>query len=138
MTTRRRLIFMGGYTVSLSLCLLLAISCGKKEEATTTSGGPPSSSGMGRPPGGRMGGPGGGGAPVAATASGTEIYQAKCGCHGDQGKGKNAPALASAAAQSEDALTAIIKNGKGKMPAFASQLSDDQIKKVVATIKTFK
>ena len=138
MTTRRCLILVGGYAASLPLCLLLAVGCNKSSEA------PPSTPPMGSQPpggmGGRMGGQRGrgGGQAVAANASGTEIYQAKCGCHGDQGKGKNAPALTSSASKSDDALTAIIKNGKGKMPAFVSQLSDEQIKKVVATVKQFK
>src|SRR5579862_5372199 len=45
-------------------------------------------------PGGPRGGPGGPmGGPVAANASGSEIYQAKCRCHGPDGKGGGAPAL---------------------------------------------
>lgn len=148
MTKRTRLVFAGGYAASL--CLVVATGCGQKteQEASPKDGIPPSA--MGRPPGmeGRMGGgPGGqggmrggpgGGQPIAANASGAEIYQAKCGCHGDQGKGKGAPALTASASKPDDMLTGIIKNGKGKMPAFASQLSDEQIQKIVAEIKQFK
>jgi mono/diheme cytochrome c family protein len=36
------------------------------------------------------------------------------------------------------ALIAIVKSGKGKMPSFAAKLSDDQIKAVVAYIRTLE
>ena len=86
-----------------------------------------------------MGGPrGGGGGPVAANASGAEIYQAKCGCHGPDGKGKRAPALTDVGGDSDSKLTGIIHNGKDKMPAFGTQLTDAQITKVVAYVKAFK
>ena len=140
MTTLRRSASIAGYAISLLLCLLLATGCNKQDSASSTSSGTPSSAGMGRPPGGMRGGSGGQGGrqPLAANASGTEIYQAKCGCHGGQGKGKNAPALTAAANQPENVLFTTIHDGKGKMPAFASQLSDDQIKKVAAAVKQFK
>jgi mono/diheme cytochrome c family protein len=35
-------------------------------------------------------------------------------------------------------LIADTKNGKGKMPAYASKLTDDQIKDVVAYIRTLQ
>ncbi len=86
------------------------------------------------------GGPGGqrGGGPVAENASGAEIYKAKCGCHGEDGKGKRAPALTGVSGDADSKLTTVIHDGKDKMPAFGSQLSDAQIKKVVAFIKGFK
>jgi hypothetical protein len=139
MTTLRRSIFAAGYAASLPLCLFLATGCNKQDPAPSTSAGVPTSAGMSKPPGGMPGGPGGGGGqPLAATATGTEIYQAKCGCHGTGGKGGGAPALTASASKTDDALIKIIHDGKGKMPAFASQLSDEQIKKVVATLKEFK
>jgi len=107
------------------------------------SGGPGGSGGMMGGPGGMRRGPGGpggmrGGGPVAANATGEEIYQQKCGCHGPGGKGGRAPVLTGGAGKSEDELVKIIHDGKGKMPSFASQLTDDQIKKVAATVKAFK
>ena len=130
--------------LAMPLCIALAAGCGKPEDtagtpgATVAPGGPP----PGAPPGGGPGmgrGPGGGGGPIAANASGKDIYQAKCaGCHGAEGKGARGPSLASASGDSDDAITKIIHDGKEKMPAFASQLSDEQIKKLVATVKTFK
>jgi hypothetical protein len=110
---------------------------------TMMGGGPGGPGGMmgGRPGGmgrGRMGGgPGGPGGPIAENASGTEIFQAKCQfCHGTNGQGGRAPKLANVAGSDND-LTKIVHDGKGKMPAFGSQLSDAQIKKVVAAIKQF-
>lgn len=88
---------------------------------------------MGRGPGGM-----GRGGPVAANATGDEIYQQKCGCHGPGGKGGRAPVLTGGGGKSEDELVKIIHDGKGKMPAFGAQLTDDQIKKVAATVKGFK
>jgi mono/diheme cytochrome c family protein len=83
-------------------------------------------------------GPGGRGGPVSATATGAEIYQQKCqGCHGSGGAGGRAPVLTASSGKSDDALFKIIHDGKDKMPAFASQLTDDQIKKVVTEIKGF-
>ena len=79
----------------------------------------------------------GGGAPVAADATGDQIYQAKCGCHGPNGAGGNAPTLAGIH-DSADEVQKTVHDGKGRMPAFGSQLSDDQIKKVVAYVKGLK
>jgi len=81
----------------------------------------------------------GGGAPLADNASGAEIYQAKCGCHGAEGAGGRAPMLTNLASDSDDSLFKIVHDGKDKkMPSFAGQLKDDQIKKVVAYIKQLK
>ena len=74
---------------------------------------------------------------LAAGASGTEIMQAKCGCHGPGGKGGKAPVLVGNAG-SEDNLYKIIHDGKGKMPAFSTQLSEAQVKTVVTTVRQLK
>ncbi len=145
MTRGTRSIIAGGGVTVLSLCLLLSAGCNKAPETSdtppTSAGGPGGSpGGMGRGPGGpgRGGrGPGGGG-PIAANASGEEIYQKKCGCHGPEGKGGKAPVLTGGAGKSEDELFKIIHDGKDKMPSFSAQLSDDQIKKVAAAVKQFK
>jgi mono/diheme cytochrome c family protein len=92
-------------------------------------------------PGGRRGpgGFGGRGGPVSASASGAEIYQQKCqGCHGADGQGGRAPALAGGGGRSADELKGIIQNGKGKMPPFGSQLTADQINKVVTHLQQLK
>ena len=81
---------------------------------------------------------GGKGGPVAENATGAEIYQAKCNCHGPEGKGGRAPVLTAVSSRSDSDLTTIIHDGKGKMPAFGTQLSDAQITKVVAYIKQLR
>ncbi len=76
-------------------------------------------------------------------ASGEKIYKAKCAaCHGADGKGKAAlktQDLASAAVQnmSDAELTSITTNGKGKMPAYGKSLKPDQIKDLVAYIRSY-
>jgi len=88
-------------------------------------------------------------APLAAfAADGAAIYKAKCAsCHGPDGKGETSVgkslklrSLASAEVQkSSDAdLSKVISDGKGKMPAYKGKLSADEIKALVAYIKTLK
>ena len=128
-----------GLFVALPLCMLLIAGCSKPETPEAAPGSPPAGSSgapMGGPGGG--GGQGRGGGPVAANASGAEIYKAKCGCHGPDGKGGRAPVLTALSGDPDEKLTATIHDGKQKMPAFGSQLTDAQIKKVVAYIKAFK
>jgi len=74
----------------------------------------------------------------ADTAATEATYKAKCAsCRGADGKGKEAlktQDFASAAVQSmSDAeLTAVITDGKGKMPAYGTSLKPDQVKDLVA------
>src|SRR5580698_2699165 len=83
-----------------------------------------------------------------AQKPGADTYKAKCqSCHGADGTG-NTPAgkamkvvsfSATDIVSASDAdLIADTKNGKGKMPAYASKLTDDQIKDVVAYIRTLQ
>ncbi len=153
MTRESRFNLHAGLGVALSLTALLAAGCSKPENGAPGSAGGPSSGGpmggsggpmggpgrMGGGPGG-PGGPGGGGkgGPVAENASGAEILQAKCGCHGAGGAGGRAPNLTELHDRSVDDLSKIIHDGKEKMPAFASQLSDAQIKTVAAYVKALK
>jgi mono/diheme cytochrome c family protein len=86
--------------------------------------------------------------PVHGQGGGEAPYKAKCaGCHGVDGKGQttvgkanNVRDLGSAdvQAQSDDAIAGIIGNGKGKMPAYGKSLKPDQIKDLVAYIRTLK
>ena len=79
----------------------------------------------------------------ADTAATEASSKAKCAsCHGADGKGKEAlktQDFASAAVQSiSDAeLTAVITDGKGKMPAYGKSLKPDQVKDLVAYIRSF-
>ncbi len=112
--------------------LLLAAGCSKTPDAAEP---PP-------PPGAQMpgGGPGGGGrgALVSATASGAELYQLKCqGCHGSQGQGARGPSLGKAAGRPAAQIAQVILEGRGRMPAFANQLTPAQIISVAAYVKQF-
>jgi mono/diheme cytochrome c family protein len=80
----------------------------------------------------------------AQTAAAT--YKAKCvSCHGADGKGN--PAVAKTLGvrdftspdvqkQTDAELTAVIQNGKNKMPAYAKSLQADQITGLVAYIRS--
>lgn len=148
-TIGKRPLLRAGLIAALPLCLLVLASCSKTDEASTTPPAPPGEArgGPGGPPPGgpgMRGGPGGpgggmrGGAPLAESASGAEIYQASCRCHGPEGQGGRAPVLTALAGQPDDNLFKVIHDGKGKMPSFGTQLSEAQIKKVVAYIKQLK
>jgi len=81
----------------------------------------------------------------ARDASGARLYTANAcaGCHGADGKGvvKDAPDFTSAAWQAKESDADVvegIKKGKlPKMPAYGEQLSDEEIKALVAHIRTF-
>ena len=84
----------------------------------------------------------------AFAADGAAVYKAKCAsCHGqtgagDTGIGKSLKlrdfSTADVQKQSDADLTTVISKGKGKMPAYDGKLTADEIKAVVATIRTFK
>jgi cytochrome c6 len=79
--------------------------------------------------------------PVSAGAQDEALYKSKCaGCHGADGKKAAGHDLSSADVQKEsDAdLAGVITNGKPpKMPKYAS-LTPDQVKGLVAYIRTLK
>lgn len=78
-------------------------------------------------------------------ADGAAAYKTKCaGCHGADGSKTN-PAMgiralssADVQKQSDKELTDVTAKGKGKMPAYAGKLSDEEIKGVVEFIRTLK
>jgi len=78
----------------------------------------------------------------ADAQAGAATFKAKCvACHGADGKGKEAlktQDMSSAAVQnmSDAELTAITTDGKGKMPAYGKSLKPDQIKDLVAYIRS--
>jgi len=84
----------------------------------------------------------------AFAQSGPDTYKSKCPmCHGADGlaasnigKAMKIPSFKDPAViKSTDAqLIAIIKSGKGKMQPFAGKITDDQIKAVVAYIRTLQ
>lgn len=81
---------------------------------------------------------------VSAAADAAATFKAKCaGCHGADGKGVAAlgtPDYTDAKWQKSKtnaALTAMINNGKGQMPAYKSSMTPADIKGLVAYIRTF-
>jgi len=86
---------------------------------------------------------------AAAMAQGAaDTYKAKCAmCHGADGSGDTpagkamkAPSFAAPEIikASDAELIAITKTGKGKMPAYTGKIPDDQIKDLVAYIRTLQ
>jgi cytochrome c6 len=85
--------------------------------------------------------------PARAQDESAALYKSKCAaCHGPDGSGSatgktmGAHDLGSADVQkmSEAELTTIITDGKNKMPAYGKSLKADQIKGLVAYIRTLK
>ena len=86
--------------------------------------------------------------PAKAQTGGEALYKTKCaGCHGADGKGEtsmgkanNIRDLGSADVQkqTDDELAGIVSNGKGKMPAYAKSLKPEQVKDLVAYIRSLK
>ncbi len=80
--------------------------------------------------------------------TGEALYKTKCAvCHGADGKGETTVGKANKVrdlgsadvqGQSDDAIAGIISSGKGKMPAYGKSLKPEQIKDLVAYIRTLK
>jgi mono/diheme cytochrome c family protein len=77
--------------------------------------------------------------------SGVAVYKANCqSCHGSTGTPSPGIAKmmgikpASEYKSSEKEMIEAVKNGKGKMKAFSSKLSDAQIKDAVGYFRTLK
>jgi mono/diheme cytochrome c family protein len=84
---------------------------------------------------------------VAQAQDASAIYKAKCaGCHGADGTGSATGkqmgahdfTTADVQGMSDADLSAIITNGKNKMPAYGKSLKADDIKGLVAYIRTLK
>ncbi len=83
--------------------------------------------------------------PFAAMADNAAVYKAKCGaCHGADGKGQSPMgkkmnlrdlAAPEVQKQSDAELTKIIAEGKEKMPGYATKLTADEIKGLVAFMR---
>jgi len=86
--------------------------------------------------------------PAKSQTGGEALYKAKCvACHGADGKGETAVGKANnirdlgsadVQAQTDDVIAGIIGSGKGKMPAYGKSLKPDQIKDLVAYIRSLK
>lgn len=81
----------------------------------------------------------------AFAQSAADLYKTKCAaCHGADGS-KEMPAMgvkpltgADVQKKTDAELTASISKGKGKMQPYAGKLTDDQIKSLVAYVRTLK
>jgi cytochrome c6 len=80
-----------------------------------------------------------------AQTSGKDTFTAKCVmCHAEDGTGSQmgrtlkVPNLRSALIQKKSnvELTQVISQGKANMPAFGAALSDDEVKEVIAYVRT--
>jgi cytochrome c6 len=84
--------------------------------------------------------------PANAQDAAAALYKTKCAaCHGADGKGETAVGKTNkirdlgspeVQQQSDADLTAVITSGKGKMPAYGKSLKPDQVKDLVAYIRT--
>jgi cytochrome c6 len=83
-----------------------------------------------------------------AQKSGEEVYKANCAlCHGATGEADTPAGKTFKATQfttpdtfkkSDAELIAFTKKGKGQMPAWEGELTDDQLKNVIAYIHTLE
>ena len=83
-----------------------------------------------------------------AMGDGAAVFKAKCAsCHGPDGSGLTGMGKAmklrdlgsaDVQKQSDGELTTITTDGKGKMPAYKGKISDDEIKQVIAFMRTLK
>ncbi len=86
--------------------------------------------------------------PLLAEEDGAALFKKSCApCHGPTGNGDTAmgkklgvKALNSAEAQklTDEQLKQVISKGKGKMPSFGGKFTPDQLKAVIAFIRTLK
>jgi glucose/arabinose dehydrogenase/mono/diheme cytochrome c family protein len=87
--------------------------------------------------GGRAAAPGAAGADDAPMRRGQEVFTANCAvCHGPKGKGTIGPALGgNKSLQNAEHVVTQIHRGGGAMPAFADQLTPQQIAAVATYIR---
>ena len=84
--------------------------------------------------------------PARSDDTAAAAYKQKCvTCHGADGKGETPAGKAmkvksfadpDVVKMSDDQLAGIIENGQGKMPKYGSSMKPDQIKAMVAYIRT--
>lgn len=84
--------------------------------------------------------------PTQAQDTGAGLFKTKCAaCHGPDGKGETAMGKANklrdlsspeVQKQSDAELSTIIENGKGKMPAYGKSLKPEQVKDLVAYLRS--
>jgi len=78
--------------------------------------------------------------PGSPEAAGASIYRASCAtCHGQDGQGGVGPTLAGAVVSrfpDPADQVAVVRDGRGGMPAFGGRLTDEEIAQVVEYTRT--
>lgn len=84
----------------------------------------------------------------AAASDGAALYKSKCAsCHGADGSGQTAVGKSmkirdlradEVQKQTDLELTKVISGGKGKMPAYGAKMTTDDVKALIAHIRTLK
>lgn len=73
-------------------------------------------------------------------ATGEEIYLQVCAnCHGSDLEGRVGPALgpgSDSVERPDEFLVVTITEGRGRMPSFATTLSDDQVRRLVEYLRS--
>jgi len=86
--------------------------------------------------------------PAIAAPDGASLFKSKCAmCHGPDGSGKTAIgksmnvknlSLPDVQKQTDAQLSAVVVNGKNKMPGYKGKLSADEIREIVRHVRTFR
>lgn len=129
--------------IFLSLLLVVALSaCGNNNDNNNNQGAADNNTGTTTDTGnaGNTGTTNGGTGDTAAAGNGEATFKANCvSCHGNNLEGAVGPNLQKIGAEhSADEIAGIISNGRGGMPAFKGQLSDDEIQGVAQWLATKK
>ncbi len=145
-----------GVAIALLALALAATGCGKKSPASETPPAAESQSAQQSQPAPEPAKTEGSKEPASAppadaggggdAAKGKDIYGQKCAaCHGANGEGGVGPAFvakdgkqAVAERMSEADHIKVVADGKNAMPAFKGQLTDDDIKNVIAYERSLK
>jgi cytochrome c oxidase subunit II len=77
--------------------------------------------------------------PEGETALGRQTFRGVCAkCHGFRGEGLIGPEITAAAAENEQAIEDLIRNGRGAMPAVGKGWEDKQVQAVIAYLQQEK
>src|SRR5689334_18889460 len=77
--------------------------------------------------------------PVEDAKRGQSLFERNCAhCHGDDARGDEGPDLHNLK-KSDTRITKIVTEGiKGEMPAFGTKLKDEEVKALIAFLRTLK
>jgi cytochrome c6 len=76
---------------------------------------------------------------AATPETAQRLYAQHClGCHGPTGAGATYGPNIQGLHRTIDQIVAVIASGRGRMPAFTGDLSEEEMRQVAAYVKTFK